>query len=177
MAFFLVGLLANFITDLIIIYRFGIFSVMSTIPRLGQDDAEHVRVIFETAFVGVNMITNILITSCNAGRIWIITRRVKAVLRPSVQKKYYNVVAIILESGILYTLFHIILMISIVTVNNIPVTIIPLFMPVAAAVPTVIVVRAGLGVAVENVDIPRRSFHTSSVIAPHITVQLGTVQD
>ncbi|THV07161.1 hypothetical protein K435DRAFT_382293 [Dendrothele bispora CBS 962.96] len=186
MSFFFVGLLVKYIYRMYIIwgYRrkivlpplamsclnhaFGIFSVVSTIPRIGQPETEKRRVIFESTFFALNMLTNLVITSLNAWRIWKITQQVETLVKPSVWKRYHHVVAITLESGIAYTIAHIALIVVVVAVNNIPVTVIPLFVLVAATVPTVIIVRAGLGVAVENAGAMATSFHVASVVDSRI---------
>ncbi|THV07159.1 hypothetical protein K435DRAFT_833833 [Dendrothele bispora CBS 962.96] len=147
MSFFFVGLLVNFVTDLIIIYRMYIiwgYRRKIVLPPLAMSCLNH------------------------AWRIWKITQQVKTLVKPSVWRRYHHVAAIILESGIAYTIVHIALIVLVVAENNIPVTIIPLFAPVAATVPTVIIVRAGLGVAVENAGAMATSFHVASVVDSRI---------
>ncbi|KAJ6452810.1 hypothetical protein C8R45DRAFT_1040165 [Mycena sanguinolenta] len=101
--------------------------------------------------------TNILMMCLTAGRIWYIRREVRSLdtLKP-LQQRYNTVVAIILESGILYCLCVIIYVISISTnqsswfgtvFNGVAWGLVQLGVNI---VPTLILVRVGMGRSTEN---------------------------
>ncbi|KAF7330662.1 hypothetical protein MSAN_02451500 [Mycena sanguinolenta] len=101
--------------------------------------------------------TNILMMCLTAGRIWYIRREVRSLstLKP-LQQRYNTVVAIILESGILYCLCVIIYVISIsinestwfgTVFNGVAWGLVQLGVNI---VPTLILVRVGMGRSTEN---------------------------
>ncbi|KAI3611890.1 hypothetical protein WG66_016153 [Moniliophthora roreri] len=100
---------------------------------------------------------NGLITLMTAGRIWWITRQARRLLGRGVQEKYVSIVVIILESGMIYPVLLIIGLIITHTTDPtkqglVPVDFFPLVSLAAGIAPTIIIVRAGLGKAVESVN-------------------------
>ncbi|EEB95244.1 hypothetical protein MPER_05817, partial [Moniliophthora perniciosa FA553] len=59
----------------------------------------------DTAFWLANMGVNVILTLLTAGRIWWISREARKHMGPAIKTKYNTIVAIILESGILYPVF------------------------------------------------------------------------
>ncbi|KAJ7909988.1 hypothetical protein B0H13DRAFT_2013341 [Mycena leptocephala] len=111
-------------------------------------------------------ITNILLMCLTAGRIWYIRRQTRPLMEQSSQKRYGTAIAIIFESGVLYSLCVIIYVIS-TSINSTSASAsLPqqtyasrtIFKGVAWAmvqigvniVPTLILVRVGLGRSTEN---------------------------
>ncbi|KAF9259787.1 hypothetical protein L218DRAFT_632900 [Marasmius fiardii PR-910] len=108
---------------------------------------------------------HLIFTLLTAGRIWWITRPVQRSKADwSLNQKYKTVVRIILESGMLYALV-IIIHLSIANgfpLYQIPLDTFPLTVLAAGVAPTLIIVRARLGMSLVN-DIPSCSvisFHT-----------------
>lgn len=116
--------------------------------------------------VGMAGITNILLMCLTAGRIWYIRRQTRPLTGQSSQKRYGTAIAIIFESGVLYSLCVIIYVIS-TSINSASASVsLPqqthasrtIFKGVAWAmvqigvniVPTLILVRVGLGRSTEN---------------------------
>jgi len=105
-------------------------------------------------------VTNTLLVCLTAGRIWYIRRQTKALTCQSFQKRFATVIAIVLESGVLYSLCVIIYLISrSMETNSASETI---FKGVAWSmvqigvniVPTLILVRVGMGRSTENTPPP-----------------------
>ncbi|GAW04157.1 hypothetical protein LENED_005932 [Lentinula edodes] len=117
--------------------------------------------IMTLAFMIVNLVTNTLITGLIAGRIWWISRQISASYgRKGSQNKYMKIVAIILESGVLYPVAILVaLLIGELVVPN-P-SLFALLAEVVAIAPTLIIVRVAMGV---NVDIdPSTANNTGSL--------------
>ncbi|KAF7369473.1 hypothetical protein MVEN_00277000 [Mycena venus] len=100
--------------------------------------------------------TNILLMCLTAGRIWYLRREIRALTGQSLRKRYDTAVAIVLESGILYCVCVIIYVIAIST--NQTTVFGTIFKGVAWGlvqlgvniVPTLILVRVGMGRSTEN---------------------------
>ncbi|KIK57086.1 hypothetical protein GYMLUDRAFT_773080 [Collybiopsis luxurians FD-317 M1] len=110
------------------------------------------RILFSYVFLGVNLLTNLVLTGLIAGRLWWISRRTQKYLGldSSNSNRMNKYVAMVLESGLLYPLA---LTASIAAVKterydfgmpNAP--ILTLFVGIAA---TMIMVRADLGISIE----------------------------
>ncbi|KAK7453503.1 hypothetical protein VKT23_011780 [Stygiomarasmius scandens] len=173
---FILCLLVNFSSDLIIIYRmyliwekkkriiaaplivsfanhvFGFCAVIITVPNLGQLETTRMKNKFEIIFFLVNLLMNLVVTFLNAWRIWNITSKVNGLRDSKMSGRISNAIAIIIESGLVYALALIILLITVLRLPNIPSTLLPVFSPILSSIPTLIIVRAGLGLTVENVE-------------------------
>ncbi|KAJ7288596.1 hypothetical protein C8J57DRAFT_1280807 [Mycena rebaudengoi] len=105
-------------------------------------------------------VTNILLVCLTAGRIWYIRHETKALTCQSFQKRFATAIAIVLESGVLYSLCVIIYLIS--TSIETKSTSGTIFEGVAWSmvqigvniVPTLILVRVGMGRSTENTPPP-----------------------
>ncbi|EEB89087.1 hypothetical protein MPER_12862 [Moniliophthora perniciosa FA553] len=129
-------------------------------------------ILFAGVFMGVNVLTNLVLTGLLAGRIWYIRHTNSKLLGRVYTKRYSALIAIILESGALYPLF---LIANIVlTFGDFPVKqrlrifhaaaiISNLLGLVAAIAPTLIVVRAGLGISIEQTTVVSSSRSTMPV--------------
>ncbi|THV04593.1 hypothetical protein K435DRAFT_790813 [Dendrothele bispora CBS 962.96] len=85
-------------------------------PCLPQRDKlkSHQGNIFEVVFFMINLVNNIVITSLNAQRIWKIDKGAKS--RPGLKSSsnyFRKVIRIIVQSGILYTVTHVVVLIVI----------------------------------------------------------------
>ncbi|KAJ6524195.1 hypothetical protein B0H19DRAFT_1085405 [Mycena capillaripes] len=105
-------------------------------------------------------VTNFLLVCLTAGRIWYIRRETKALTGQSFHKRYATAIAIVLESGVLYSLCVIIYVISTsIETESASETI---FKGLAWSmvqigvniVPTLILVRVGMGRSTENTPPP-----------------------
>ncbi|ESK84574.1 hypothetical protein Moror_6097 [Moniliophthora roreri MCA 2997] len=109
----------------------------------------------DTAFWLAEMGVHIILTLLTAGHIWWISREARKHMGPAIKTKYNTIVAIILESGILYP---ILLTTSIVcsllldpdAVGSIPFQLFLVTYQVAGIAPTLIIIHAARGKTVEH---------------------------
>ncbi|KAF8194413.1 hypothetical protein K438DRAFT_819354 [Mycena galopus ATCC 62051] len=164
--------LANAIADAIMIYRcyviysfkwrpvaFLIFAygcmlvgaILGLLPLSGTAERAAAAVCILTVFL-----TNVLATALAAWRIWWISRQAANFLGGNSRKKYMDLPAILLESGLIYptVLFMgIILFLSPPPVPTVMVLIcIAASYHLAGIAPTLIIVRVGLGVSTDDVE-------------------------
>uniref|UniRef100_A0A0W0FIY4 Uncharacterized protein n=1 Tax=Moniliophthora roreri TaxID=221103 RepID=A0A0W0FIY4_MONRR len=119
----------------------------------------------DTAFWLANMGINIILTLLTAGRIWWISQEAKKHMGPAIKTRYNTIVAIILESGILYPIF--------ITTNIIydyladpevpfPFSFSVVMYQVIGIAPTLIIIRAAGGKTIEytskNLDVSSLHF-------------------
>ncbi|THU89638.1 hypothetical protein K435DRAFT_728939 [Dendrothele bispora CBS 962.96] len=118
------------------------------------------------AFLIVNAVTHVCLTAMIAGRIWWIRREVNGLLGHAVQRRYKTTITIILESGIIYP-FALIAWLIIQSVTYIEFyTQYAILIQLVGIAPTSIIVRAGLGVAVENIEETLNFLVTASDTTP-----------
>ncbi|KAK7438176.1 hypothetical protein VKT23_018106 [Stygiomarasmius scandens] len=170
------ALLTNLISDLLIVYRMyliwgkkkrytivpllisicnhgvAVLAVAFILPTLERADIPKEEGQAEMVFYMINLSANIVVSLLNAGKIYSLTRKAHLILKSSVRKFYCQAIAIILESGVIFVLVHIILLVTVLVFPDTPTTMIPVFVPALASVPTLIIVRAGLGLTVENAE-------------------------
>ncbi|KAJ6501854.1 hypothetical protein C8R45DRAFT_974524 [Mycena sanguinolenta] len=103
-------------------------------------------------FFGVTLGTNLLVTGLTAGRIWWIGRQNRVHLKPDMRARYMASISIIVESGVIYSAG----ILSYLILQAIPFTFpaadptVEMLAQVVGIVPTLIIVRLGLGVSVQN---------------------------
>jgi len=103
-------------------------------------------------FFELSLATNILVTGLTAGRIWWIYRQSGMHLNPDMRKRYFTSISVIVESGVIYAVATSIYLI----LGAIPFTEIAqdptaeMLAQIVGIVPTLIIVRIGLGLSVEN---------------------------
>ncbi|KAJ7637881.1 hypothetical protein DFH06DRAFT_643499 [Mycena polygramma] len=181
----------NLVTDLLFLYRCYVIwgsrkriillpgvLILATVVVGCLTGLEFSRLIKINSFFGPKLpfviagITNLVLTCLTAGRIWYIRREVQIIGGwRGFRKRYATASAIILESGILYSVFVIIYIVSssINTDNSSQSG--TVFQGVAWAVvqlgvnlvPTLILVRVGLGRSTENAAGPVLLSHNSKV--------------
>ncbi|KAF7350800.1 hypothetical protein MSAN_01641600 [Mycena sanguinolenta] len=108
-------------------------------------------------FFVLSLATNVLVTALTAGRIWWISRYSRAYLKAAEQRRYISALAIIVESGALYsaTVLAFLIISSIPSVTIVAEPIYQMQIQVMGIAPTLIIVRSGLAVKGEelkNVD-------------------------
>ncbi|KAL0563555.1 hypothetical protein V5O48_018512 [Marasmius crinis-equi] len=104
---------------------------------------------------------NLLLTLLTAARIWWITKEARALMGRPVSKRYQTVIAIILESGILFPVFAF-LHIALTETSDIvyvPVNFLPTAAQMGAIAPTLIIVRATTGASVDSVQTAFSTIH------------------
>ncbi|KAJ7578126.1 hypothetical protein C8J56DRAFT_1170490 [Mycena floridula] len=164
--------LTNAIADGIIIYRcyviwthnwrivaFPIFAYACTIVGgilgvlpLSAPDTE--RAALATCIATV-FTTNVVVASLAAGRIWWITRRAGNILGRNSQRKYRNLTAILLESGLIYPSALIITIACFLSPATPTVSVLICIAAdyhIVGIAPALIIVRVGLGVSTDDVD-------------------------
>ncbi|ESK85030.1 hypothetical protein Moror_15723 [Moniliophthora roreri MCA 2997] len=109
----------------------------------------------DTAFWLAEMGVNIILTMLTAGRIWWISQEAQKYLGPAIKTKYNTIVAIILESGILYPIFLTtyvvyLLLLDPESTGSLPFSLLTVTYQVAGIAPTLIIIRAAGGKTVEH---------------------------
>jgi hypothetical protein len=105
-------------------------------------------------FFALSLATNVLVTTLTAGRIWWICRKARSQLRTDVQRRSVSSISIVIESGVIYSVSVLIYLIlgaipSTVIVQD---PVIEMLAQMVGIVPTLIIVRVGLGVQVQSVE-------------------------
>ncbi|KAF8179102.1 hypothetical protein K438DRAFT_1517737, partial [Mycena galopus ATCC 62051] len=88
-----------------------------------------------------------------AGRIWWISRQSRAYLGAAAQRRYVSSIAVLVESGMVYsaTILAYLIVISYPNLaNTLGEPILQILSQVMGIAPTLIIVRVGLGMSVEN---------------------------
>ncbi|KAJ7138066.1 hypothetical protein C8R44DRAFT_766767 [Mycena epipterygia] len=105
-------------------------------------------------FFELSLATNVLVTGLTAGRIWWICRQARTYLKTDMQKRYVSSIAIVVESGVIYSasvLTYLILgAIPSASVAQNPV--VEMLGQLVGIVPTLIIVRVGLGLSVQSIE-------------------------
>uniref|UniRef100_A0A0W0EVB9 Uncharacterized protein n=1 Tax=Moniliophthora roreri TaxID=221103 RepID=A0A0W0EVB9_MONRR len=109
----------------------------------------------DSAFWLANMAVNITLTLLTAGHIWWISQEVQKHLEPAIKTKYNTIVAIILKSGILYSIF---LTTAVVyglladpkVLGSVPFSFSVVVYQIAGIAPTLIIIRAAAGKTIEQ---------------------------
>ncbi|ESK92636.1 hypothetical protein Moror_16054 [Moniliophthora roreri MCA 2997] len=109
----------------------------------------------DTAFWLADMSVNFILTLLTAGRIWWISREARKHLGPAIKTKYNTIVAIILESGILYPIFLITYVVYTFVLDpevqgSIPFQLFLVTYQVAGIAPTLIIIWAARGKTIEH---------------------------
>uniref|UniRef100_A0A0W0FWN9 Uncharacterized protein n=1 Tax=Moniliophthora roreri TaxID=221103 RepID=A0A0W0FWN9_MONRR len=109
----------------------------------------------DTAFWLAEMGVNIILTLLTAGRIWWISQEARKHMGPAIKTKYNTIIAIILESGILYPIFLTTTAIYTLLIdpdaqNSSPFSLFIVTYQVAGIAPTLIIIRAARGKTVEH---------------------------
>jgi len=89
---------------------------------------------------------NLLVTILMAGRIWWIARKARSILGPRLSSKYNTMIAIIVESGVIYSIY---VVLDVVFTNLI---LQAGLAQVVGIVPTLIIVQIGLGRDAHDID-------------------------
>lgn len=105
-----------------------------------------------TPFYIITLGNNVLVTGLTAGRIWWIGRQARVHLNPAMQKRYVSSIAIIVESGVIYSAA----ILTFLILGVIPFTYpaadptVDMLAQIVGIVPTLIIVRVGLEVSVQS---------------------------
>ncbi|KAJ7088113.1 hypothetical protein C8R44DRAFT_819491, partial [Mycena epipterygia] len=128
-----------------------IAGILGLIPLSGTSERVATAVCMCTIFC-----TNVLAASLAAGRIWWISRRIARLMGGrNPRKKYMDLTAILLESGLIYPLTLVIIIgifLSPATSTASVLIAIAVCYHMVAIAPTLIIVRIGLGVSTDDVD-------------------------
>ncbi|KAK1231958.1 hypothetical protein PQX77_004908 [Marasmius sp. AFHP31] len=106
-------------------------------------------------FFSSSLIFNLILTLLTAGRIWQIGREVGSLLGSTVHKQYNTVIAILLESGIIYPLAQLLGLVFVFAFRSpgrYPFNPLPLVVTAAGIAPTLLTIRVAMGQSVESVD-------------------------
>ncbi|KAJ7796525.1 hypothetical protein B0H14DRAFT_3157974 [Mycena olivaceomarginata] len=164
----------NFIADGLVIYRCYVVwnnNILVTIPPTLMLIAATVLGIIVSLdlnltaypFFALSLATNVLVTILTAGRIWWICRRSRgAYSKTAEQRRYVSAVAILIESGMLYSA-TVLTYLIVVSIPRVSILEEPIFQAliqimvstelIQAIAPTLIIVRAGMNLRGEEMPI------------------------
>ncbi|KAJ7585304.1 hypothetical protein C8J56DRAFT_1166417 [Mycena floridula] len=169
---------SNLLADSVVIYRcylvwgmrkrivmFPVFAYICTIasfPLQFSPDIDFAQAGLY-AFLAATFLTNLVAVGLTAGRIWWITEKAQALLSEQTKKRYNTATAVILESGIIYPLLLLVVVIIAFAFggslgNSV---FIGLIYQVVGIAPTLIIVRVGLGVTHDNVETSVNAFRAT----------------
>ncbi|KAF7341105.1 hypothetical protein MVEN_01844700 [Mycena venus] len=103
-------------------------------------------------FFEITLATNVLVTGLTAGRMWWKGRQVLGHMQPDMQRKYTTSMAIIIESGVIYSAG----VLTYLVLGAIPFTApaqdptVVMLVQLCGIVPTLLIVRVGLGASVQS---------------------------
>ncbi|KAJ7879056.1 hypothetical protein B0H14DRAFT_2710377 [Mycena olivaceomarginata] len=103
-------------------------------------------------FFGITLVTTVLVAALTAGRIWWIGRQARVHLKPDVQRRYSNSISVIVESGVIYSVG----LLAYLILGAIPFTLVAqdptveMLAQLVGIVPTLVIVRVGLGLSLQN---------------------------
>ncbi|KAK7037697.1 hypothetical protein VNI00_010923 [Paramarasmius palmivorus] len=156
-------------------FRLYSASLLASPDQKGYEAIRMILVlVFFTAF------TNLLLTLIIAGRIYFIKRKASSYVGKTVDKMYRTVIAIVIESGIMYPLALIVYAASVLVVFStsnrtsdrvdkaqqdsqfLMLIMQPVLNQVIGIAPTLIIVRMGLGISVESADSQTVPTHTDA---------------
>ncbi|TBU38076.1 hypothetical protein BD309DRAFT_972652 [Dichomitus squalens] len=104
-----------------------------------------------TALFSLSLATNLIVTTLIASRIWWIGRQASSTLGRRHAVKYTNAMAIIIESGAIYSASLMTLLILYCQQTNAQYIVYDALAQIMGIVPTLIVVRVGLGVSTQDI--------------------------
>jgi len=149
----------NFVADGLVIYRcYAVWNnnvwvtilpilMLIAVTVLGIDGSFDVE-LSAYPFLALTLATNVLVTILTAGRIWWIYRYSRTYLKKAERRRYASAMEILIESGMLYsaTVLTYMIVISIPSVSILGEPIFQMLIQIMGIAPTLIIVRAGLGV-------------------------------
>ncbi|KAF9063984.1 hypothetical protein BDP27DRAFT_1426363 [Rhodocollybia butyracea] len=140
--------------------------LIAVAANLGENASLKAVSAISTSFLAVNLVTNIVLTGLIAGRIWWISQETRRSLPGVGGKNLNSIVAMILESGSLYPVALAICL----GLNkaNTEASIEPVLTVIVGMAPTLIMVRADLGISVQiNSDEKDLELHESRILSPY----------
>ncbi|KAJ7860323.1 hypothetical protein B0H13DRAFT_1901022 [Mycena leptocephala] len=114
----------------------------------------------------------------SAGRIWWICRKARAYLKTDTQRRYVSTIAIVVESGVMYSaaVSTYLILGAIPSASIVQEPVMEMLTQLVGIVPTLIIVRVGLGVSVQSVEASVKTATTLSDSLPHKHHILGTTR-
>ncbi|KIM43707.1 hypothetical protein M413DRAFT_387096 [Hebeloma cylindrosporum] len=100
-------------------------------------------------YVVTTLILNLILTGLTAGRIWWLARKARLILGTGLLQRYNTTIVILIESGVLYSLYIILDLVLLYILDNIFILDAGLIQ-VVGIIPTLIIVQVGLGRAVRD---------------------------
>jgi hypothetical protein len=113
---------------------------------IGLSDEEYRFRQLLNAFLFTTVTLNLLVTILMASRIWWIARKARTILGPGLAKKYHTLIAIVIESGVIYSIYVVLDVVFPGLILDAGLA------QVVGIVPTLIIVQIGLGRDSHDVD-------------------------
>ncbi|KAK7042125.1 hypothetical protein R3P38DRAFT_305829 [Favolaschia claudopus] len=137
----------------VLLFSSGFLGYASIIAcgREGYSEFLFINLLFPLAVI-FSVLTNVVLMALAAGRIWWIARGARTIMGPVVVKQYRMVIAMILESGALYCTPGFLYLILFAIRPSATQVIFASLAQIVGIAPTIIVVRVGMGNAVESVE-------------------------
>ncbi|ESK86773.1 hypothetical protein Moror_15151 [Moniliophthora roreri MCA 2997] len=166
----------------IVTCAFGIIGISNTADPAGSWLYFQGNII-DSAFWLADMGVNIILTLLTAGRIWWISREARKHMGPAIKTKYNMIIAIILESGILYPIFLTTGVIYNLSVDpdshgSAPFSLSTVVYQVAGIAPTLIIIWAASGKTVEHTSMNQvvSSLHFANGAGTRSHVQVADIE-
>jgi len=175
-------ILYNLIADGIILYRcyviWGMKRRILIVPMFTYACTITASILAFTAYetpgfvsgMAMTFFTNIIAISLTAGRIWWISRQDRALLGHNAQGRYKTAIAILLESGIIYPISLLVLVLAYVAFSHTESwiiglnTVVAVLYQVVGIAPTLIIARVGLGVSINDFGTSLATFRAADVL-------------
>ncbi|KAJ7213045.1 hypothetical protein GGX14DRAFT_446149 [Mycena pura] len=119
-----------------------------------------------TPFFALTLATNVIVTVLTAGRIWWLCRKAQNYLQTDLQRRYLSAISILVESGVAYSAAVLAYLIfgAFESTNIMQEPIWEALAQLVGIVPTLIIVRVGMGVSVQSFE-PTAKAATSALTA------------
>ncbi|ESK94832.1 hypothetical protein Moror_14105 [Moniliophthora roreri MCA 2997] len=157
-----------FPTTLLIAWAVCAFIAVWGFTQLKPGDNDHSSYVHRWTIISgsTTLVLNVMVTTLIAGRIWWVGRQVAGILGAEHNRTYSKPLAIVVESGAISSVTILVTTILYAEKLNVAHLLFDTFAQVAGMVPTLIIVRVGLGVSFQD----STSYYTTTVPA---SSQLG----
>jgi len=107
-----------------------------------------------TPFFALTLATNVVVTVLTAGRIWWLCRKARNYLQTDLQRRYLSAISILVESGVAYSAVVLAYIVfgAFESTNIMQEPIWEVLAQLVGIVPTLIIVRVGMGVSVQSFE-------------------------
>ncbi|KDQ61062.1 hypothetical protein JAAARDRAFT_32057 [Jaapia argillacea MUCL 33604] len=140
-----------------------------TSPTRGWYFLGKLHIVMAASYLTISLATNVLVTTLIASRIWWLNREFEQSLGQRNGRMYRSAIAIIIESGAVYSLSLVILLVLYTAhvADNIMEMIGSAFSQLAGIISTLIILRAGLGMSAKQSTLNMSNVFVALAPSPH----------